>query len=51
MKKHFFYSFILVAALFIACKENEPIPAQVVSSTLAGDGNILFATTILSGAN
>lgn len=51
MKKHFFYSFFFVAALITACKEDQPAPAQVVSSTLAGDSNILFATTTLSGAN
>ena len=51
MKKHLFYSFILVAALAIGCKKDETIPDQAVSSTLAGNSNILYATTTLTGAS
>lgn len=51
MKKHLFYSIILVSALAIGCKKDETIPDQVVSSTLAGDSNILYAQTTLSGSN
>ncbi len=51
MKKHLFYSIILASALAIGCKKDEAIPDQVVSSTLAGDSNILYATTTLSGSN
>lgn len=51
MKKHLFYSVMLVFALAIGCKKDETIPDQVVSSTLAGDSNILYATTTLAGSN
>lgn len=51
MKKHLFYSFVLILALAIGCKKDETIPDQVVSSTLAGNSNMLYATTTLSGAN
>jgi CHRD domain len=51
MKKHLFYSFMLVFVLAIGCSKDEAIPDQVVSSTLAGDSNILYATTTLSGSN
>jgi len=43
---------ILIFGCMQSCsKDSEPIPAQVVSSTLAGDANILYANTTLSGAN
>lgn len=51
MKKHLFFSIIFVFTLVIACKKDETIPDQVVSSTLAGDSNILYATTTLAGTN
>ncbi len=51
MKKHLFYAIILVSALAIGCKKDETIPDQVVSSTLAGNSNILYAQTTLSGNN
>ncbi|WP_435356698.1 CHRD domain-containing protein [Emticicia sp. SJ17W-69] len=51
MKKNLLLSFTLVFALAIACKKDETIPDQVVSGTLAGDSNILYATTTLAGSN
>jgi hypothetical protein len=51
MKNYLIYSFALVFVLAISCKKDETIPDQVVSSTLAGDSNILYAQTTLSGNN
>jgi CHRD domain len=51
MKKNLFYSFLLVLTVAIGCSKVEVLPDLAVASTLAGDSNILYATTTLSGNN
>jgi hypothetical protein len=51
MKKHLFYSLMLVFTMLIGCKKDEVIPDLAVTSSLAGDSNILYAATTLSGSN